>query len=96
MGDTLRGKVFTQYMDLLSKRRSALAFHPLASQTILNLSQEIFAVLRQRATESSTVLALHNVTGESVSLILPYGVASIINHDKNITLAPYEVRWIMS
>lgn len=95
-GDTLRGKVFTQYMELLSKRRSTPAFHPLASQTILNLSREVFAVLRQRTAESSTVLALHNVTGESVSLILSYGVASIINHDENITLAPYEVRWIMS
>ena len=48
-----------------------------------------FAVLR--VNKSNTVLALHNVTGEAVSVELSDDVANSINHSESITLEAYEV-----
>lgn len=89
--ETLRGKVFQGYMDLLDKRRSSPAFHPLASQSILDCGTSIFAVLRQ--SDDALVLALHNVTGEAVTVTLPDYVAAMLKVDSEIALAPYEVNW---
>ncbi|MEO1290967.1 MAG: sugar phosphorylase, partial [Chloroflexota bacterium] len=69
--DTLFAKVFTGYMQLLEKRRSTDAFHPLASQTVLDMGTSVFAV--QRQSEASSVLALHNVTDQAVTINLPDG-----------------------
>ncbi len=93
-GDTLRGKVFSAYMDLLSKRRSNPAFHPLASQRILSLGTWVFAVLRQSPDEQEAVLALHNVSGDRILVGIAEDIAHIGNWDKRYVLEPYEVRWI--
>lgn len=97
-GDTLRGKVFKHYLALLEKRRSSSTFHPLASQKILNYGSDIFAVLRQSKDEQHTVLALHNVTANTVSVDLADGqwqdLLTSQTHTRTIVLQPYQVAWL--
>ena len=93
--ETLRGQVFRGYMALLEKRRSSPAFHPLASQRVLNLGTDIFAVLRQSTDEQHAVLALHNVSADRVLVRIADNIASAGNWDKKIILEPYEVKWMM-
>ncbi|MEL6307235.1 MAG: sugar phosphorylase [Chloroflexota bacterium] len=87
--DTLQQRVFAQYTALLDKRRASVAFHPLAKQTVLSLDTRVFAVLREAQDGSATVLALHNVSGETVTLDLPDGFG-----DEMVELSAYEVRWV--
>ena len=96
-GDTLRAKVFEQYMSLLEKRASTPAFHPLGSQKILDLDTGVFAVLRQSRDGKKSVLALHNVTGNTVYTTLPDDIVSLLGlDDAHINLDPYAVEWMMA
>ncbi|MEO0565837.1 MAG: sugar phosphorylase, partial [Chloroflexota bacterium] len=101
-GDTLRHKVFTAMMDLLEQRLSTLAFHPLATQHILDLGSSVFGVLRQTRDGANTVLALHNVTGYPATVAIDadlqgdfdWSSASAGRDLDALTLAPYEVLWL--
>lgn len=95
--DTLTAQVFAGYMDLLAKRKSTPAFHPLAKQTIVNLGSQVFAVLRQAQDAQHMTLALHNVTGQPVNITLPDDILTAGNWgdiSSQLTLEPYAIRWI--
>jgi sucrose phosphorylase len=62
--ESLRGSVFSGYRQLLAARGSSAAFHPRAAQRILSGEPGLFALVRGT---SPTVLALHNVSAESVA-----------------------------
>lgn len=95
--DTLRADVFKHYMDLLEKRASNPAFHPLASQKILDLGTGVFAVLRQSQDGKDSVLALHNVTGDEAFITLSDDLKTLFAlDDAHIKLAPYAVEWLMA
>lgn len=95
--DSLRADVFKQYMNLLEKRASTPAFHPLASQKILDLGTGVFAVLRQSQDQKHSVLALHNVTGVTAYITLPDDIAQFLGlDDAYINLDPYAVEWLMN
>jgi hypothetical protein len=66
---------------LLEKRQSIAAFHPNASQEVLDLGSGVFA-LRRTPAAGEPVVALHNVGG-CVQEVPGYGER----------LEPYEVRW---
>ena len=68
-------------LELLENRQSIAAFHPHATQEVLELGAGVFA-LRRTAPDGAAVVALHNVTGESQA-VEGFGEP----------LAPYEVRW---
>lgn len=95
--DPLHQQVFDNYMQLLTIRRSSPAFHPLAAQTVLDMGTSVFAVQRQAKT-GVTVLALHNVTGDSVTLSLPDGAYQSLHNDASyqnqVTLEAYQVLWL--
>lgn len=66
--DTLRGKIFYGYKRMLSARRSEAArgaFHPQASQRVLEADPGLFTVIRD-----NRVLCLHNVTGTKKQVTL--------------------------
>lgn len=95
---SLRQRVLSAYKQLLSVRRENPAFHPLATQEILELSSGVFAILRQQ--DASAVYALHNVTSQAqpVSLNLVGAWRDLLS-DKvcnggTITLQPYQVMWL--
>ncbi|MEL6268271.1 MAG: sugar phosphorylase [Chloroflexota bacterium] len=99
-GDTLRQQVFTAMMALLEQRRNTPACHPLAAQTVLDVGPSVFAVLRQTGDGEHGLLALHNVTGQPVTVTVPADVVNRYAWDAGersldgLTLLPYEVLWI--
>ncbi len=62
---SLRSQVFTRYCHLIHLRRNQKAFHPNATQQILNLGDSFFAVLRTSTDGQQTILTLHNVTDQT-------------------------------
>ena len=68
---SLRGRLFPRYAHMIRTRRRVKAFHPNAPQTILDLSNACFAVLRHSLDHEQTILALHNVTGDDLLLEIP-------------------------
>jgi len=103
--DGHHARVFARLKRLLAVRSRQPAFHPDASQQVVDLGDSLFAV--QRQTREQTLLALHNVTDKPVRVpthVLPDGRvrrnvtagAEISGAARSITLAPYEVAWISS
>jgi glycosidase len=98
-------RVFAGYRRLLEARRSQPTFHPAAPQTVLDLGPGIFA-LRRGPRGGQAILALHNVTDQSVTARIGNlddepgrGVrdllsSAILDVDQQITLPAYGVAWI--
>jgi len=63
--ESRRHKIYNQYSDMIKKRRSESAFHPLAEQTIIEIGDEIFALKRTSRDKRETILAIHNVTDKA-------------------------------
>jgi glucosylglycerate phosphorylase len=79
--DSLRSQVFRRYCHLLSRRAASTAFHPMGGQKILDMGQNVFAVLRSSPNNDRSVLCIQNVTSRAVSAP-PY------------LLEPYQTVWI--
>lgn len=106
-GDTLRNKVFSQMKELIQARREQAAFHPNAGQEVIRFDDRLFSIKRTSAA-GEELLALVNVTGESVETALPAALlgweehADVIDILKNAafkgnetrTIEPYQVMWI--
>ncbi len=101
--DSLRSRVFRGYRRLLAARVHHLAFGPLAHLQVLQLPSTVFGLLR--STPDETLLALHNLTREPVTLRLPAEASAQRRawrsrlappappFRETVTLAPYEVVW---
>ncbi len=61
--DSLRFHVLKGYKKLLRVRRSSSAFHPSADQRVVNLGEQVFAILRSSPNSDKAVLCLHSVVG---------------------------------
>lgn len=72
--ESLRARVVSRLRRLLEIRATLSAFHPDASQCILDLAASVFAVRRENATTRQTVLACHNVSDAVVHVALPAGL----------------------
>ncbi|MCB9452932.1 MAG: sugar phosphorylase [Anaerolineaceae bacterium] len=98
--DSIRHQVYTRYMHLLRIRTAEPAFHPLGGQTVLDLHPAVFAVERVAPDGGSRVVALHNVSGKSVTVTPPGGqrwhdlVTDTVTDAPEITLRPYRVAWV--
>ncbi len=66
--DTRETHVFQSMIDLIKKRKDSSAFHPNARQQVLNVDDRVFALLRINEETGDTMLCLHNVSGEIVSI----------------------------
>lgn len=97
---SLRAQVFTRYRQLLAARAAEPAFHPLGGQKVLNLHPQVFALERFSPDGESRVLALHNISGERVSVNLPEGrcgdLVSGQQHEAaaELVLNPFQVCWL--
>jgi sucrose phosphorylase len=97
-GNSLRAKVFTAYGRYLQVRSGESAFHPQASQEVLDLGPGLFAVQRANGATGRRVLALHNVTDGRREVILPWAGRELLT-DRDFssgpaTLEPYQVLWL--
>ncbi len=105
---SLASRVFVRYRHLLAVRRRAAAFHPQAAQEVLSLDPRLFAVRRRPEAPFPEVLALHNLSGQPVSLALPethppgQGWSDLLAEDpsaparspgSDLTLGPWKIAW---
>ncbi len=105
---TMQSRVLKALTDRLKLRGEQLAFHPNATQFTVNTGDErVFGVWRQSLDRVQSLFALHNVSDEAVTLsrsalnlIDDEGWHDLLSgdaigtDDHEITLAPYQCRWI--
>jgi sucrose phosphorylase len=104
---SIRSQVYNKFIKLLDIRMSEPAFHPLGYQIVLDLGNEVFALERVSPDSQHRVVALHNVSGQTVSLEFPAGESQewhnlLDNGSRHfsssrvvrLTLAPYQVAWL--
>ena len=103
--DSETGEVFSQFTHLLTLRREQTAFHPDASQHILDLGDHVFAFERIALDDTQRILVLANLTATTVELTLEHLPADIVQRkellgitpagftDDSLRLEPYDVFW---
>ncbi len=97
-------QVFESYSHYLSIRKEHPAFNPLAPQRILDLGNQVFALLRSTEDNRDKVLCLINITNKSVELQVDPGLMESSNwrdllsdqtfQPGEIPLEPYQVVWL--
>jgi len=65
---TPNGLVLSEYRRLLRNRRFQMAFHPEASQEVLDLGDSVFGVRRVSLSQSQEIIAINNLTDVSQEL----------------------------
>lgn len=105
---TPNGVVFNEFRRLLRNRRFQMAFHPEASQEILDLGDSLFGVRRVSLNGAQEIVAVSNVTDLTQELILPdiqkikkynsfYDLISRRDIDggrSSLRLRPYQSVWL--
>ena len=100
---SLGGMVFHELTRMLRLRGGTSAFHPNASQQVLELGPAIFAVSRHNPETDEKIVSLHNVTKQPLTLAatalpIPKPCRDILTTEvlagTTLELAPYQVRWL--
>ncbi len=101
-GSSLRSQVLTSLSELLKVRREHSAFHPQAAQQVLNISPQVFALVRGQS--DAQVVCLHNISSQKISI--PWQALNLDAHsvhnllgevhhaDGKLLLEPSEVCWL--
>lgn len=96
--------VYNQLSHLLQTRRDHPAFDPFASQAVVQLAPEVFALLRTSKSGDEKILCLHNVSARNldvdISSIVQGNVRDLIsnrlmNDIVSIPLKPYQTLWLL-
>jgi len=95
---SLRANVFGDMKRLLTLRAGQSAFHPDATQEILDWGGEIFAVRRHNRQTGQTIVAIHNMTARAIQLsqLTQHPGRDLLATDSDDIkqLSPYQIRWI--
>jgi len=109
--NTTSAKIFDWYVTTLRKRASAPAFHPDASQEVLDLGDEIFGLVRSSTDGNQSIVCLYNFSTQPISPKpidrikhwFPTGRAKdlisggeIVWGDQDLILRPYQALWLVS
>jgi len=103
--ESLRAMVFEGITRLLRLRGEQSAFHPDASQQILDMGPGVFAVRRENEVTGQMLVALHNVTAiEQTVSIGATGLGSSCKdliaaealRGAEVVLGMYQVRWLVN
>jgi sucrose phosphorylase len=94
-----RADVFHLVAALIQLRRAQPAFAPDAAQTMHVLDDRVVAI--ERSGEAQVILALHNVSEESVMVSVPeaFGVHDLVTGEsveRQLSLAPWQAAWLTS
>jgi sucrose phosphorylase len=84
--DSLRQPVFKGFHRMLQVRQANPAFHPMASQQVLDLGSAVFAVFRFSLDQESQILCLHNLTDKSVDLEIDLSTLPVGNGNAVVEL----------
>ena len=92
-----RAETFDALAHLIQVRRRHPAFDPSAEQVVHVVHPQVVAI--QRGTGVDRVLALHNVSTESVEFVVPdgFGTTDLISGEivtSKLTLEPWQARWL--
>lgn len=94
---SLRSRVMTRYEQMLRIRSRESAFSPQARQKVKDFGPKVFAVRRTSKLGTSRVLALHNVTPDTIEIELKKSYRDLLTGEEanhHISLAPYQVAWL--
>jgi sucrose phosphorylase len=102
---TRHSRVFNRLQKIAKIRKAHSSFHPEASQKVLEVSQDLFAI--QRRSGRKTITSVSNVTAEKQKVGLPeVGLSkekcwvdllldeSVFSGDKTLVLEPYQTVWM--
>ena len=91
-----RGRIAVAYKKLLAARTSEPAFSPRAAMEILTIHPSVVAI--RRTAGEHDVIALHNITNETISYELAGEwhdlLADEFSADGGMLLSPYGVKWL--
>lgn len=106
--ETPQAQVLKALSERLQLRGQQAAFHPNATQLTMNIDDDrVFVIWRQSLDRSQSIFALHNIS--DTDLTLPVSALNLIDDETwldllsdapvdaaadEITLAPYQCRWI--
>ncbi|EDO1367183.1 sugar phosphorylase [Listeria monocytogenes] len=93
--DTYRQTIFTSLKKLVQIRRNHTAFSPFATQEILDLGPDVFAIKRESGEEC--IYGIINVTSHNISKTLAFSGTNLLTNQpvaSELDLTAYEVVWI--
>ncbi len=93
--DSPQQKVFTSLQKLIVLRKKQPAFHPNATQKIVDLGNELFGLVRE--SEEQTIVLIANLTPEIRTAELPEGFSIDLISNSEVTskeLQPYQCLWL--
>ncbi|MGD8754603.1 MAG: alpha-glucosidase C-terminal domain-containing protein, partial [Desulfobacterales bacterium] len=99
--ESFRARVFFPYLNLIRIRKRQSAFHPNAGFEILDTAPKVFGI--KRYSQDQTIVALTNISSQSVSVSLPAGAANgpmvdLVTGEgidtTAIQLNPYQYLWL--
>ncbi|EBF5167142.1 alpha-amylase [Listeria monocytogenes] len=93
--DTYRQTIFTSLKKLVQIRRNHTAFSPFATQEILDLGPDVFAIKRE--SEKECIYGIINVTSHNIRKTLAFSGTNLLTNQpvaSELDLTAYEVVWI--
>ncbi|EAD7779770.1 sugar phosphorylase [Listeria monocytogenes] len=93
--DTYRQTIFTSLKKLVQIRRNHTAFSPFATQEILDLGPDVFAIKRE--SEEECIYGIINVTSHNIRKTLAFSGTNLLTNQpvaSDLDLTAYEVVWI--
>ncbi|EBB5820932.1 alpha-amylase [Listeria monocytogenes] len=93
--DTYRQTIFTSLKKLVQIRRNHAAFSPFATQEILDLGPDVFAIKRE--SEGECIYGIINVTSHNIRKTLAFSGTNLLTNQpvaSELDLTAYEVVWI--
>ncbi|EHD5438422.1 sugar phosphorylase [Listeria monocytogenes] len=93
--DTYRKTIFTSLKKLVQIRRNHTAFSPFATQEILDLESDVFAIKRE--SEGECIYGIINVTSHDISKKVAFSGTNLLANQpvtSELELTAYEVVWI--
>ncbi|EAH4061662.1 alpha-amylase [Listeria monocytogenes] len=93
--DTYRQTIFTSLKKLVPIRRNHTAFSPFATQEILDLGPDVFAIKRE--SEEECIYGIINVTSHNIRKTLAFSGTNLLTNQpvtSELELTAYEVVWI--
>jgi len=96
--ESLRNLVFSEYQSMLEKRIIEPAFDPFGEFEIINCNDKLFCILRKAKESKDYILAIHNLSNESISLDKSYlndfQFDILSNEIVTTSIAPYAFYWL--
>lgn len=90
-----RAQIFNRLKDIIAIRKSEKAFSPYGNQSVLELGNEVFALVRTYADEKLTFVV--NVTSHEKKILSNINGRDLLTGEEirgEITLKPYQFMWI--